>query len=95
MKPEHHKPKKKEKSKEKAPKEQKPEEQKPKKESKIGKTSGSKSRSKSRMLAEAQKWKPITSPELREAYFIKTDWVKKLIPKLKEKAEAPEEKEES
>jgi hypothetical protein len=90
MKPEHRKPTKKGKSKEKAP-----EEQKPKEESKIGKASGSKSRSKSRMLAEAQKWKPITSPELREAYSTKTDWVKKLIPKLKEKAEAREEKEES
>jgi hypothetical protein len=90
MKPEHHKPTKKGKSKEKAP-----EEQKPKEESKIDKAGGSKSRVKSRMLAEAQKWKPITSPELREAYSTKTDWVKKLIPKLKEKAEAPEEKEES
>ena len=94
MKPEHHKPTKKGKSKEKAPEEQKPEE-KPKEESKIDKASGSKSRVKSRMLAEAQKWKPITSPELREAYSIKTDWVKKLIPKLKAKAEALEEKEES
>jgi hypothetical protein len=90
MKPEHHKPTKKGKSKEKGP-----EEQKPKEESKIDKAGGSKSRVKSRMLAEAQKWKPITSPELREAYSTKTDWVKKLIPKLKEKAEAPEEKEES
>jgi hypothetical protein len=94
MKPEHRKLRKKEKSKEKVPKEQKPEE-KPKEESKIGKASGSKSRSKSRMLAEAQKWKPITSPELRETYSTKTDWVKKLIPKLKERAEAREEKEES
>ena len=36
------------------------------------------------MLAVAQKWKPITSPDLREAYSTKTEWAKKLIPKLKE-----------
>ena len=47
---------------------------------------------KSRMLAAAQKWKPITSPELREAYSTKIEWVRKRIPKLKEEAEAPEEK---
>jgi len=45
---------------------------------------------KSRMLAVAQKWKPVTSPELREAYSTKTEWVRKLIPKLKKEAEAPE-----
>jgi len=44
------------------------------------------------MLAAAQEWEPITSPKLREAYSAKTEWAKKLIPKLK--AEAPEEKEE-
>jgi predicted HTH transcriptional regulator len=49
---------------------------------------------KSRMLAVAQKWKPITSPQLREAYSTKIEWVRKLIPKLKKEAEAPEEKEE-
>jgi len=38
--------------------------------------------------------KPITSPQLREAYSTKIEWVRKLIPKLKEEAEAPEEKEE-
>jgi len=90
MEPEHPKPTRKVKSKEK-----RSEERKPKEENKIGKAGGSKSRSKSQMLAEAQKWKPITSPELREAYSTKTDWAKKLIPKLKAKAEAPEEKEES
>ncbi|HML01815.1 MAG TPA: hypothetical protein VK487_00410 [Candidatus Bathyarchaeia archaeon] len=95
MESERHKPKKREKSKEKRSGEQKPKEQRSKEESKIGKAGGSKSRSKSQMLAEAQKWKPITSPELREAYSTKTDWAKKLIPKLKAKAEAPEEKEES
>jgi uncharacterized membrane-anchored protein len=31
---------------------------------------------------------------LREAYSTKTEWVRKLIPKLKEEAETPEEKEE-
>jgi len=41
-----------------------------------------------------QEWKPITSPQLREAYSTKIEWAKKLIPKLKEEAEAPEEKEE-
>ena len=45
---------------------------------------------KSRMLAVAQEWKPITSPDLREAYSTKTEWARKLIPKLKE--ESPEEK---
>ena len=90
MEPERHKSTRKEKS-----KEQRPKEQRPKEESKISKPGGSKSRSKSQMLAEAQRWKPITSPELREAYSTKTDWAKKLIPKLKAKAEAPEEKEES
>ena len=53
------------------------------------------SRRKSRMLAVAQKWKPITSPRLREAYSTNTEWATKLIPKLKKEAEAPEEKEES
>jgi hypothetical protein len=46
------------------------------------------------MLAGAQEWKPITSPELREAYSTKIEWAKRLIPKLKKKAGAPEEKEE-
>ena len=49
---------------------------------------------KSRMLAVAQEWKPITSPDLREAYSTKTEWARKLIPKLKKEAEAPEEKED-
>ncbi len=49
---------------------------------------------KSRMLAVAQKWKPITSPQLREAYSTRIEWARKLIPKLKKEAEAPEEKEE-
>jgi predicted HTH transcriptional regulator len=58
------------------------------------KRKGKISRSQSRMLAAAQKWKPITSPQLREAYSTKIEWVRKRIPKLKEEAEAPEEKEE-
>ena len=55
-----------------------------------GKLSGSKSR----MLKVAQEWKPNTSPQLREAYSTKIEWARKLIPKLKEEAEALEEKEE-
>jgi hypothetical protein len=58
------------------------------------KRKGKISRAQSRMLAAAQKWKPITSPELCEAYSTKIEWVRKRIPKLKEEAEAPEEKEE-
>jgi hypothetical protein len=45
------------------------------------------------MYAVAQERKPITSPQLREAYSTKTEWAKKLIPNLKKEAEAPEEKE--
>jgi hypothetical protein len=48
----------------------------------------------SRKLAVAEQWKPITSAKLREAYSTKIEWARKLIPKLKEEAEAPEEKEE-
>jgi predicted HTH transcriptional regulator len=57
------------------------------------KRKGKTSKSKSRMLAVAQKWKPITSPQLREAHSTKIEWARKLIPKLKKEAEAPEEKE--
>ena len=39
---------------------------------------------KSRMLAAAQKWEPITSPQLREGYSTRIEWVRKRIPKLKE-----------
>jgi hypothetical protein len=39
--------------------------------------------SKSRMLAAAKEWKPITSPKLCEAYSTKIEWEKKVIPKLK------------
>jgi hypothetical protein len=52
------------------------------------------SKSKSRMLAVAQERKPITSSRLREVYSTRTEWVRKLIPKSKEEAETPEEKEE-
>ena len=58
------------------------------------KRKGKTSKSKSRMLAVAQEWKPITSPQLREAYSTRIEWARKLIPRLKEEAEAPEEKEE-
>jgi hypothetical protein len=30
------------------------------------------------MLAMAKEWKPINSPQLREAYSTKIEWVKKL-----------------
>jgi predicted HTH transcriptional regulator len=43
---------------------------------------------KSQMLTVTQNWKPITSPQLREAYSTNIEWVRKLIPKLKEEAEA-------
>jgi hypothetical protein len=59
--------------------------EKPKRKGKISKL-------KSRMLAVAQEWKPITSPQLREAYSTKTEWARELIPKLEK--EAAEEKEE-
>ena len=52
------------------------------------KRKGKLSTRKSRMLVAAQKWKPITSEELREAYSAKTEWARKLIPKLKKEAEA-------
>jgi len=71
----------------------KPEHYKPNRKEK-SKRKGKISARKSRMLAVAQEWKPITSPQLREAYSTKIEWVMKLIPKLKEEAEAPEEKEE-
>jgi hypothetical protein len=45
------------------------------------------------VVAASQEGKPITSPKLREAYSTKIEWVRKLIPKLKEEAKAPEEKE--
>jgi len=71
----------------------KPEHYKPRRKEKT-KQKGKISASKSRMLAVAQKWKPITSPQLREAYSTKIEWAKKLIPQLKTEAEAPKEKEE-
>jgi len=49
---------------------------KPKRKSKI-------SGSKRGMLAGAKEWKPNTSPQLREAYSTKIEWVRKIIPKLK------------
>jgi hypothetical protein len=52
------------------------------------KRKGKLSKSKSRMLKAAQEWKPNTSPKLREAYSARIEWVRKLIPKLKEEAEA-------
>jgi hypothetical protein len=49
--------------------------------------------SQSRVAAATQEGKPITSPKLLEAYSTKIEWIRKLIPKLKEEAEAPEKKE--
>jgi hypothetical protein len=49
-----------------------------------GKISGSKRR----MVAVAQEWKPNTSPQLREAYSTKIEWVRKIIPKFKKEVEA-------
>ena len=69
----------------------KPEHYKPIRKEKL-KRKGKIGRSKSRMVAVAQEWKPITSPQLREAYSTKIEWARKLIPKLKGEAEAPEEK---
>jgi hypothetical protein len=48
------------------------------------KRKGKTSRSKSRMLAVAKEWKPITSPKLCEAYSAKIEWARKVIPELKE-----------
>jgi len=58
------------------------------------KRKGKISRRKGRMLAVAQQWKPVTSPQLRETYSTKIEWARKLIPKLKKEAEAPKEKEQ-
>jgi hypothetical protein len=54
-----------------------------------GETGGSQSR----VVAATQEGKPITSPKLLEAYTTKIEWIRKLIPKLKEEAKAPEKKE--
>ena len=43
------------------------------------------SRTKSRMLAMAKEWKPITTPKLRETYSTKIEWATKILPKLQEK----------
>jgi len=72
----------------------KPEHYKPIRKRKPGRKSKT-TRSQSRMLTAAQQWKPITSPQLIEAYSTKIDWAKKLIPQLKTEAEAPKEKTES
>jgi len=46
----------------------------------VGKLSGSKSR----MLARAKERNSITSPKLREIYSAEIEWVRKVIPELKE-----------
>jgi hypothetical protein len=45
--------------------------------------------SKSRMLAVAKEWKPITSPKLCEAYSAKIEWARKVIPELRNKKKSP------
>jgi len=50
------------------------------------KRKGKISRRISRMLAVAKEWKPITSPQLREAYSTNTEWATKLLPKLNKAA---------
>ena len=57
--------------------------EKPKRKSKL-------SARKSRMLAAAQKWKPNASQTLSEAYSTKTEWARKLIPKLKKESKVAE-----
>ncbi len=47
------------------------------------KRKGNLSKRKRQMLAVSKEWKPITSPQLHEAYSSKTEWAKKLIPNLK------------
>jgi len=46
------------------------------------KRQGKLSANKRRMLAMSQEWKPVASPQLREAYSSKIEWARKLIPKL-------------
>ena len=55
------------------------------------KRKGKLSTRKRRMLADSQKWNPTTSQKLREVYSAKTEWARKLIPKLKKRAKEPEE----
>ena len=47
------------------------------------KRSGNLSKRKRQMLAASKEWPLIPSPQLREVYSSKTEWVKKLIPNLK------------
>ncbi len=41
------------------------------------------SASKRKMIERAKNWKPNSSPDLREAYTTKIEWVQKAIPKSK------------
>ncbi len=41
------------------------------------------SASKRKMIERTKNWKPNSSPDLREAYSTKTEWVQKAIPKSK------------
>ncbi len=44
------------------------------------------SASKRKMIERAKNWKPNSSPDLREAYNSKIEWVQKAIPKSKKEA---------
>ncbi len=44
------------------------------------------SASKRKMIERAKNWKPNSSPDLREAYSSKIEWVQKAIPKSKKEA---------
>jgi len=47
-----------------------------------GRRKGKISGSKRRMIAWTEKWKPNTSPKLREIYSTRIEWVQKVIPKM-------------
>ncbi len=44
------------------------------------------SASKSKMIERAKNWKPNSTPDLREAYNTKIEWVQKAIPKSRKEA---------
>ncbi len=44
------------------------------------------SASKRKMIERAKNWKPNSSPDLREIYSAKIEWVQKAIPKSKKEA---------
>jgi hypothetical protein len=40
------------------------------------------------MVKASKEWTPTTSPKLREGYSAKTEWIQKIIPKLKKEVDA-------